>query len=107
MKSRTFWGTGLIVALLLLTPASTWAEDTVKLKDGTVLTGTIAAKSDDGVMFYFIPKGYDTSPPQGEFSKKSFFDKDGPRWISLADVDSLQLSPVLLPPAEQKGKDSP
>lgn len=95
------WDLVMVIFLLLISllmPAGARADDTIKLKDGTVLTGTIAAKSPDGVQFYFVPKGYDTlGPPQGEFSKKSFFDKDGPRWISMADVESMQLSPVKRP----------
>lgn len=91
-----------LLVILLLIPARAWAEDTVKLKDGTVLTGTIAAKDPDGIQFYFVPTGYDTLKPQGEFSKKSFFDKNGPRWISMADVESIQFGPVLRQPEAGK-----
>lgn len=92
----------LLLLILFLIPARAWAEDTVKLKDGTVLTGTIAAKSPDETLFYFVPKGYDTFEPQGEFSKKSFFDKNGPRWISMADVESMRFAPVLQQPETGK-----
>lgn len=95
----------LLLAFLLM-PATARADETVKLKDGTVLTGTIAAKSEDQTLFYFVPKGYDTTPRQGEFSKKSFFDKDGPRWISYADVESIQFEPVLNQPAPAESSEN-
>ncbi|HTL47799.1 MAG TPA: hypothetical protein VL688_07015 [Verrucomicrobiae bacterium] len=50
--------------------------EVVRLKDGTVIAGHTAAKS--AVSFYFVP--------DDETQK--------PRWISLADVESLQLDAV-------------
>lgn len=96
----------LLLLILLLIPAPAQADDTVKLKDGTVLTGTIAAKDTDGIQFYFVPAGYDTLKPQAEFSKKSFFDKNGPRWISLADVESIQYGPVSQQPGTGSANDN-
>jgi len=80
--------------LFLIFPSLSYAE-TIRLKDGTKLEGTIGAWNADGTVFYFDPKGESESA------------LDAPRWISMSDVEAIRYEGVVVKETLDEKESSP
>lgn len=98
----------LFVFALLVFAVSEAGAAEIKMKDGRVLKGTIAARN--ATMIYVVPDGY-IYPKQGDFTTgEDSQNVKEPEWISMAEVESIQTDPILLSarraaeaaPAEEK-----